>query len=545
MKKFRFILALVLVLTMVLSTPLMALAKSWDVTDSAGVENAFATDTDDEVIINMQNDIVMENSVVANEGQNYTINGNGNTISDVNIGGAGSVEIEADVAVENSYYDAIQDMYYDAGLIVGEKASVTVNGDVEGVVAKDNAEVTVNGDVTGASGNPDYVDYSDPLSCSDAGDAVDASGEAEVTVNGNVTGGDAYGTYGYAGEGVDAEDQAKVTVNGNVTGGSVTADPEVEANSYVSEYDGETYYNVSSAGYGVAADGEATVIVTGDVTGGSTNGDMGNGGYGVYAENTATVEVGGNVTGGDTTNGTAGAGIYTENATQITVGGDVTGGAATDGGESAPGIVAESYGDYREDNEEGVEQGTVTVEGTVSGGDGAASIYFNAPEELGEILEQLPDAEELTEKDPAEFADIDYFALEGTLMAMMENGDLTEEELEKYQEEFENINSQEEYIAFIQQIIKDEMVQTVNLKELLVENMDYSLITVGSVSEKNGPAYGSPAGEEFAKLMAEKHVTETAVTPNTGDGFNPMLVLAVALVSLMGTAALVFKKKAA
>ena len=64
MKKFRFILALILVLTMVLSTPLMALAKSWDVTDSAGVENAFATDTDDEVIINMQNDIVMENSVV-------------------------------------------------------------------------------------------------------------------------------------------------------------------------------------------------------------------------------------------------------------------------------------------------------------------------------------------------------------------------------------------------------------------------------------------------------------------------------------------------
>lgn len=535
MKKFRFILALVLVLTMVLSTPLMVFAKSWDVTDSAGVENAFATDTDDEVIINMQNDIVMENGVAANEGQNYTINGNGNTISNVYIGGAGSVEVNADVTNEDNY----------AAMEVSGDASVTVNGDVDGgLVAYNSTNVTVNGDVTGESGNPDDVDYSDPWNFSDGGDAVSADDKAEVTVNGDVTGGDAYGTYGYAGDGVDAGGEAKVTVNGNVTGGSVTADPEVEVGSD-EDSSGDIYYGESVAGAGVEINGEAAVIVTGDVTGGSTNGDMGNGGEGIYAENTATVEVGGNVTGGDTTNGTAGAGIYTENATQITVGGDVTGGAATDGGESAPGIVAESYGDYREDNEEGVEQGTVTVEGTVSGGDGAASIYFNAPEELGEILEQLPDAEELTEKDPAEFADIDYFALEGTLMAMMENGDLTEEELEKYQEEFENINSQEEYIAFIQQIIKDEMVQTVNLKELLVENMDYSLITVGSVSEKNGPAYGSPAGEEFAKLMAEKHVTETAVTPNTGDGFNPMMVLAVALVSLMGVAALVFKKKAA
>ena len=138
MKKFRFILALVLVLTMVLSTPLMALAKSWDVTDSAGVENAFATDTDDEVIINMQNDIVMENSVVANEGQNYTINGNGNTISNVYIGGAGSVEVNADVTNEDNY----------AAMEVSGDASVTVNGDVDGgLVAYNSTNVTVNGDV--------------------------------------------------------------------------------------------------------------------------------------------------------------------------------------------------------------------------------------------------------------------------------------------------------------------------------------------------------------------------------------------------------------
>ena len=76
--------------------------------------------------------------------------------------------------------------------------------------------------------------------------------------------------------------------------------------------------------------------------------------------------------------------------------------------------------------------------------------------------------------------------------------------------------------------------------------LEYSLITVGSVSKENGPAYGSNAGEQFAQKMGEKNVVETNVeTPNTGDSFNPMLVLAVAMVSLVGTAALVFKKKTA
>ena len=559
MKKFRFILALVLVLTMVLSTPLMALAKSWDVTDSAGVENAFATDTDDEVIINMQNDIVMENSVVANEGQNYTINGNGNTIADVMIGGEGSVEINADVTSE-------------------------VNWAAMGVY--DAASVTVNGDVTGKSGNPDDVDYSDPMAYSDGDAGVYAYDQAEITINGDVSGGNGYGTYGYAGDGVYAEDEAKVTVNGNVTGGSVTADPEVEP-YYNEEYD---YYNNAHAGDGVEVNGEATVIVTGDVTGGSTNGDMGNGGYGVYADggshydeygefvseipsvtvggdvtggnatngtagdgviadDLAKVEVDGSVTGGDATSGLAGAGIYTTNDSIITVGGDVTGGTATDGGESGNGIYADCNGYYWEGNEEGIEQGSVTVKGTVSGGEGAASIYFNAPESLAELVKEMEDLDldAILEKDPEELTEDDYVALELALMALISNGDLTEEELEAYGEEADNINSFEEYIAFTQKVINAEKTQEIDLMDGFGEiGPEYSLITVGSVSKENGPAYGSNAGEKYAQAVADIYVEEVGIaTPNTGDGFNPMLVLAVALVSLMGTAALVFKKKAA
>ena len=570
MKKFRFILALVLVLTMVLSTPLMALAKSWDVTDSAGVENAFATDTDDEVIINMQNDIVMENSVVANEGQNYTINGNGNTIADVMIGGEGSVEINADVTSEVN--SAAMEVY-------------------------DAASVTVNGDVTGKSGNPDDVDYSDPMAYSDGDAGVYAYDQAEITINGDVSGGNGYGTYGYAGDGVYAEDEAKVTVNGNVTGGSVTADPEVEA-YYNEEYD---YYSNAYAGDGVEAEDEATVIVTGDVTGGSTNGDMGNGGYGVYADggshydeygefvseipsvtvggdvtggnatngtagdgvfaaDLAKVEVDGSVTGGDATSGLAGAGIYTTNDSIITVGGDVTGGTATDDGESGNGIYADCNGYYWEGNEEGIEQGSVTVKGTVSGGEGAASIFFPVYEEdveyIQDVMEEVENLdfeanlEAALEKDPADYTedDEDLMYLEMALDIMMRNGDLTPEEVNAFFEGTSSLESVEEIVAFAQEFIKEQMTGEMDPMKLALSNTGYtySNITVGAVSKENGPAYGSNAGEKYAQAVADIYVEEVGIaTPNTGDSFNPMLVLAVALVSLMGTAALVFKKKAA
>lgn len=556
MKKFRFILALVLVLTMVLSTPLMVVAKEWDASTSDDVANAFATDTDKDVVINMKNDINMDATLIANEGQNYTINGNGNTIADVEIYGAGDVTIEADVTGEDNY----------AALAVGDEANVTVNGDV-----------------IGQDGDPGEVDTTDPEDFSDGGVGVIATGEAEVTVNGDVTGGDAYGTYGWAGDGIEAMDQAKVTVNGDVTGGSVTADPDVEA--YYNEYDES--YSVSQGGNGVDAYDDASVTVNGNVTGGSTNGDLGNGGVGVNAYNyvsyeeeedvsasvtvtgdvtggnatngnggigveaheTASVNVGGDVTGGDATTGEAGAGIYTTNDTTITVGGDVTGGTATEGGESGNGIVAEYYGMYWEDNDLGVEQGTVTVEGTVSGGDGAAAIFFAAPEELAEMMEEIGkvNLEAALNKAPADLTMEDIFALSLAVEAMQENGDLTEEEVERYVAEMESVNSSEEEMALIQKIVKAEMNQKIDLLAEFVDNigMDYSLITVGSVSEKNGPAYDSTIGQEFAKAMAEKHVTQTAVTPATGDGFNPMMVLAAALVSLMGVCALVVKKKAA
>ena len=525
MKKFRFILALVLVLTMVLSTPLMALAKSWDVTDSAGVENAFATDTDDEVIINMQNDIVMENSVVANEGQNYTINGNGNTIADVMIGGEGSVEINADVTSE---VNSVAMEVYDA------------------------ASVTVNGDVTGKSGNPDDVDYSDPRAYSDGDAGVYAYDQAEITVNGDVTGGNGYGTYGYAGDGVYAEDEAKVTVNGNVTGGSTNGD--MGNGGYGVYADGASDYD----GYGEFVSVIPSVTVGGDVTGGNaTNGTAGDG---VFADDLAKVEVDGSVTGGDATSGQAGAGIYTTNDSIITVGGDVTGGTATDDGESGNGIYADFNGYYWEGNEEGIEQGSVTVKGTVSGGEGAASIFFPVYEEdveyIQDVMEEVENLdfeanlEAALEKDPADYTedDEDLMYLEMALEIMMRNGDLTPEEVNAFFEGTSSLESVEEIVAFAQEFIKEQMTGEMDPMKLALSNTGYtySNITVGAVSKENGPAYGSNAGEKYAQAVADIYVEEVGIaTPNTGDSFNPMLVLAVALVSLMGTAALVFKKKAA
>lgn len=122
MKKIRFVLTLVLALAMAVGAPLTALAAEWDVSTSKDVEDVFAADTDAEVILNMQNDIVMNNGLYANEGQTYTFNGNGNTISDVILGGSGTVEINGDVAGTD----------YFAALETYDEVTVTVNGNVTG-----------------------------------------------------------------------------------------------------------------------------------------------------------------------------------------------------------------------------------------------------------------------------------------------------------------------------------------------------------------------------------------------------------------------------
>ena len=298
------------------------------------LSNAFQ-DTETEVHIILSGNITNESAetLTANIGQTYTIDGKDYTLTDVHFGGAGDVIINADIN-SSEYEDALNT--YDSvnvtvnGNVSGygdgidandqsivkvngnvsseeedaidadDKANVTVNGNVygghgaDGVDASDDTVVTVKGDVYGGDGLAPDEDgnlfegtMSDPDGFSDGGDGVEASENAQVKVDGNVYGGDAYGTYGYAGAGIDAEDAAKVEVSGNVTGGNQIADPNVAPN-IVDEGTEYEYMTAGYAGDGVYMSGTAQVTVDGNVTGGNASGQDAVAGYGAYIQLTFT-----------------------------------------------------------------------------------------------------------------------------------------------------------------------------------------------------------------------------------------------------------------
>ena len=144
MKRFRVTIAMLLAVLLIAGMPVSVVAKEWNAKNSDDVENAFATDTDAEVVINLENDIKMDRNTVldAKENQKYTINGNGNTIADVNLQGSGDVVIEADVESNRN----VNALYTDG------EVTVTVNGSITssngGVAANGDSSVTVTGDVT-------------------------------------------------------------------------------------------------------------------------------------------------------------------------------------------------------------------------------------------------------------------------------------------------------------------------------------------------------------------------------------------------------------
>ena len=142
------------------------------------------------------------------------------------------------------------------------------------------------------------------------------------------------------------------------------------------------------------ASGKATVSVGGDVTGGSTNGESGVGGSGIHATGSATVAVSGNVQGGDSTaaNGSGGHGIYAKSDNTITVGGvtagDVTGvtdfGSNVTAGDAtgANGVGGNGIHLVAGRNA-GYATGSIRVENTVTGGksgtgNASNSLYFES-----------------------------------------------------------------------------------------------------------------------------------------------------------------------
>ena len=324
--------------TLALSMSISATAATWDnVDDYEKLSNAFQ-DTEAEVHIILSGNITNEHAetLTANIGQTYTIDGKEYTLTDVHFGGAGDVIINADInGSENddalNTYDSVNvtvngdvsghEDGIDAndqsivkvngnvsskdedGIDANDQANVTVNGNVygghgaDGIDASDDAVVTVKGDVHGGDGLAPDKDgnlfegtMSDPDGFSDGGSGIEAGKNSQVKVDGNVYGGDSYGTYSFAGAGIEAADAAKVEVSGNVAGGNQIADPNVAPN-IIDEGTEHEYLTAGYGGDGVDMTATADVTVGGDVTGGNASGQGAVAGCGAYIELTLTANV--------------------------------------------------------------------------------------------------------------------------------------------------------------------------------------------------------------------------------------------------------------
>ena len=234
--------------------------------DGSNVEvNGNITGESDGVRAFDESTVTVTGDVTGKEDQGIEAEGTADvTVSGNVFGGSDGIDAEgqANVSVSGNVSSD------ETGITSTNESTVKVDGNVTGgVVASNDSKVHVTGDVAGASGNPDEVDMAHPTDYSDGETGVTAKNNAQVTVDGNVTGGDAFGTYGYAGDGVEARDQSNVTVGGNVSGGNVTADPSVDAYEYD---DGEYDNSIAGNGVVMDATANVTVggDVTGGATNG-------------------------------------------------------------------------------------------------------------------------------------------------------------------------------------------------------------------------------------------------------------------------------------
>lgn len=234
--------------------------------DSSNVEvNGNIAGESDGVRAFDESTVTVTGDVTGKEDQGIEAEGTADvTVSGNVFGGSDGIDAEgqANVSVSGNVSSD------ETGITSTNESTVKVDGNVTGgVEAYDESNVHVAGDVTGTSGDPDEVDMTEPTDYSDGSAGVYAEDSAQVTVDGNVTGGDAFGTYGYAGDGVVARDESNVTVGGNVSGGNVTADPSVEAYEYD---DGEYDNSIAGNGVVMDATANVTVggDVTGGATNG-------------------------------------------------------------------------------------------------------------------------------------------------------------------------------------------------------------------------------------------------------------------------------------
>lgn len=371
----RRIISLMIAMLLILGMPMQALAATHEVSDYDGVYNAFATDTDSEVTVNLTNDITWQGEVTANEGQTYTVNANGNQISgSVGVNGGGSVTVNADSvegvrAMNGADVTVEANISGDKGIYV-DGGSATVNGDVtvtgDTYVQVYNGEMEVNGDITTSSG----IDVGN-ANVEINGD-VDAMmfhvNNGDLTVDGNVT----------TEEGVSAVD-GTMTITGNVDANKFNA---IFAQNTTVDVAG----NVSSAnGTGIYAGDNSSITVGGSVSGAGAiteqdeNGEYVSSYYDSIQANDSTVTVKGDVNeylyaynSSVTVEGNAVDGVITAvSGSTVSVEGNVTGGydIAPYGGEVyAYGSTVAVKGDVTGVGVSAYENGTVTIDGNIDAG---------------------------------------------------------------------------------------------------------------------------------------------------------------------------------
>ena len=180
------------------------------------------------------------------------------------------------------------------------------------------------------------------------------------------------------------------------------------------------------------------------------------------------------------------------------------------------------------------------------GGAGGAALYFNVYGNLTpELLENLEDvldipAKELTDHQMNQINILINYALDEGLLAFDALAALEEEIAGMITEDI----TLDEYLALYfdgyQKLLKncDIVFEDIRINE-------FADITVGTLSDKNGPKLASSMGEEAAEELAKGIVTElepTGDNPRTGDDFSGIFVVLM-LASALGMVALLTQRK--
>lgn len=253
MKKLRTLSALILTLVLVLAMPLQSLAATHYVSTAEQLKNAIDTDEDGKVIIYVTDDIELNpyngDYLTTGEGQFYYIDSRENTISNMVLGGDGTVVLKGNLEGNDAGDEALHLTDNVKALVMG-----SISGTYDGLDMDSDSKALVFADIEGR------------------GDGVDADDDAAAIIFGDIT---SSGTpddtdYYITGDGIDADDDAKLIVFGDVTSlgdNGIEADDEDSNDAFIF-----VWGDVWGEDDGVQLEGNPTAVIIGDVTGETDDG---------------------------------------------------------------------------------------------------------------------------------------------------------------------------------------------------------------------------------------------------------------------------------